>query len=121
MVAMVILTIGLVAIAELMAVTLRLQMLGRNQTEAVRLAQDKLDDLMSLNFTTAASITIGGSLTANVANHNDAVTGYTRRWLVEAGPDSNPDLRLVTVRVSPILTDRRTSTPLDIVTIIRRW
>ena len=44
-VAMMVCTIGLVSMAELMAVTLRLQQLGRNSTSAVRLAQDKIDEL----------------------------------------------------------------------------
>ena len=36
--AIVIMTIAMVSLAELMAITLRLQMLGRNQTAAARLA-----------------------------------------------------------------------------------
>lgn len=140
---MVILTIGLVSLAELMAVSLRLQQLGRNETEAVRLAQDKMDELMMLTFGPPGpgvedpKITLGGSLTANVANHFDTqagadgdftttadnldqLTGYTRRWLVEAGPDGDPNLRLVTVRVIPTNVDSRTTAPYELVSIIRR-
>ena len=123
---MMVLTIGLVSLAELLAVSIRLQQLGRNETQAVRLAQDKLDQLMSLNFDTALTIQIGGSLTADVANYNDTdVQGYTRRWLVAAGPDSAggpvPDLRMITIRVIPDVADRRTASPYDLVSIIRRW
>ena len=57
--------------AELMAVTLRLQQLGRNQTAATRLAQDKIDELMSRNWAAAPQLAVGGSLTADVANHFD--------------------------------------------------
>ena len=122
MVAMVILTIGLVAMAEMLAVTLRLQQLGRNESAAVRLAQDKLDQLMSLNFDTATTIAIGGSLSANSANHFDTdVAGYTRRWVVAAGPDASADLRQITIRVIPGNRDRRTASPYDLVSIIRRW
>lgn len=121
MVAMVILTIGLVSLAELLAISLRMQQLGRNETEAVRLATDKLDQLNSLNFDTAATIQIGGSLTANVADHFDTdVQGYTRRWLVEAGPDGNPDLRQITIRVIPTLIDVRTTSEFEMISIIRR-
>ncbi len=49
-------TIALVSLAELMAITLRLQMLGRNETAAVRLAQDKIDELMTQNFNTALTV-----------------------------------------------------------------
>jgi prepilin-type N-terminal cleavage/methylation domain-containing protein len=53
LVAMVIMTVALVAMAELMAITLRLQMLGRNETSAVRLVQSKIDQLVAVNFTSA--------------------------------------------------------------------
>ena len=52
--AIVIMTIALVSLSELMAITLRLQMLGRNQTAAARLAQDKVDELMTQKFTTGS-------------------------------------------------------------------
>ena len=123
MVALVILTIGLVSLAELLAVSLRLQQLGRNGTAAVRIAQDKLDWLETANFTTEPAIQIapGGSLTADVANYNDVdVQGYKRRWRVQPGPDGDPDLRMVTIRVIPDSTDRRTVSPYDLVSIIRR-
>ena len=119
---MLIVTVGMVSIAQLMAVTLRMQQLGRNQTEAVRLAQDKIDQMMSLDFDAAATIQIGGDLEANVADHFDTdVQGYTRRWVVAAGPDANPNLRELTMVVIPDLADRGTRTPAQLVTIIRRW
>ncbi len=140
-VAMMVCTIGLVAMAELMAVTLRLQQLGRNSTSAARLAQDKIDELTTLPFNPAAgnynaAIACGGSLADNsVATHNDrpmedngtpndltddtVSKGYTRRWLVGPGPDFDPDLRQVTVRVIPDVTDRRTASPYDLTTFIR--
>lgn len=127
LVAMVICMIGLVSMAELMAVTLRLQQLGRNSTAAVRLAQDKVDELMAQNFATGASIQCGGSLTDDDnANYNDQPVdfdgnpqGYRRRWVVSAGPDSDPRLRTVTVRVIPIISDNRIVRPFDLTTIIR--
>ena len=127
MVAMVILTIGLVSLAELLAVSLRLQQLGRNETQAVRLAQDKLDQLMSLDWDAALPIQINAvdSLASNVANYFDTEDGYTRRWDVAAGPNSaagaEPNIRLVTIRVIPDVTDRRTASPYELVSIIHRW
>lgn len=125
MVSMVILTIGLVSLAELLAVTIRLQQLGRNETSAVRLAEGLLDQLRSQDFDLSANIQIGGSLTANVTNYNDTVDGYRRRWLVEAGPASAagavPDLRQVTIRVIPDVTDGRVASTFELVTIIHRW
>lgn len=123
---MVILTVALVSMAELMAITIRMQMLGRNQTSATRLAQDKIDELMSQDFATSANVAIGGSLNADVANYFDAPSGlYNRRWQVSAGPVDPPvpanSLRILTVRVIPVVTDRRTSTPTDLTTLIRCW
>jgi len=128
LVAMCILTVALVSMAELMAITLRMQMLGRNHTSAVRLAQDKVDELMTQNFNTAAPVSIGGSLTADVANHFDDPNdggdmAYKRRWVVAAGP-ADPgvpanSIRILTVRVIPIVTDLRTSPPTDLTTLIR--
>lgn len=127
LVAMVVLTIGLVSMAEMLAVTLRLQQLGRSETEAVRLAQDKLDQLMSLNFATAPEIQLNvvDSLASNVANYFDTVPGYTRRWDIAAGPDSAAGpvatIRQVTVRVIPDVRDNRTAANYELVTIIHSW
>ncbi len=122
---MVILTIGLVSLAELLAVTMRLQQLGRNETSAVRLAEDLMDQLRSLNFDTAPALQIGGSLSNDVTNFNDTVPGYRRRWVVAAGPASAagavPNLRQITVRVIPDVSDGRTASTYEIVTIIHRW
>lgn len=122
--ATVILSVGLVSLAEIMAITVRMQMLGRNQTSAVRLAQDGLDRLMSLNFDAAPEIQLSASdtLASDVANYFDTpAPGYTRRWFVAPGPDANPNLRQVTVRIIPETVDRRTSTPVDLISVIRRW
>lgn len=129
---MVILTVALVSMAELMAITLRMQQLGRNQTQAARMAQDKIDELMSQNFATSAQVSIGGSLTADVANHFDVPTlagvqqPYWRRWTVAAGP-ADPgvagvnQVRILTVRVTPKVFDTRTVATTEITTLIRCW
>ena len=85
LVATVILTVALVALAEMMAITLRMQMLGRNETNAARLAQTKLDELIGSvqNWDTAPEIQVGGSLSTNQTNYNDApIAGFVRRWTV---------------------------------------
>ena len=134
-VAMMVCTVGLVAMAELLAVTLRLQQLGRNSTSAVRLAQDRVDALTTMNFATNPSVACGGSLVANVANYNnipledngtpnnpadDTITkGYRVRWMVAAGPDGDLNLRTVSVRVIPDVNDGRTASTYNLVTVIR--
>ena len=115
---MVILTVGLVSMAEMMAVTLRMQMLGRNETASIRLVQSKIDELVAVNFTNA-SVAVGGSLTSNVTNYNDTPTaGYTRRWQI-AAIAGETRVRTLTVRVVPTSTDARTTAQVELTTIIR--
>lgn len=124
LIASLILTVGLIALADLLAVTIRMHQLGRGSTTATRYAQGKLEELMKLNFSTAPAIQITGqnSLDSNVANYFDTpASGYSRRWQVEAGPGGNAKLRLVTVRVIPVLADRRVAAEARITTILRSW
>ena len=124
-VAMLVCVVGLVGLAQMLAVTLRMQQLGRNSTSAVRLAQDKIDELSSVPFG-QPSVACGGSLATNMTNYNDSVaaaagsvTGYTRRWQIVAGPDGDLNIRQVTVRLIPIRADRRVETQYDLVGFIR--
>ena len=125
MVALLVCTVGLVGMAQMLAVTLRMQQLGRNSTSATRMAQDKLDELSSLSFATAPQVQCGGSLDANVTNYNDVpvVNGqnqpYRRRWLVAAGPDNDPQLRRVTVRIIPDVVHRNQAAQINLVTVLR--
>jgi prepilin-type N-terminal cleavage/methylation domain-containing protein len=124
-VAMLVCVVGLMGMASLLVVTLRMQLLGRNSTSEVRMAQEKVDELSAMSFTTGAQVQCGGSLTADTANYNDVpqVNGqnqpYVRRWLVQAGPDADPQLRMVTIRLIPTNPDRNVATQYDLVTIIR--
>jgi prepilin-type N-terminal cleavage/methylation domain-containing protein len=127
LIATVILTIALVSIAELMAITLRMQMLGKNETSAVRLAQSKIDELVAVNFDPAVStaVVIGGDLDTNAAGYFDTPTnaagdslGFTRRWRI-AAVAGYTNVRTLTVRVVPNIADRRTTGQVELVTIIR--
>jgi prepilin-type N-terminal cleavage/methylation domain-containing protein len=132
LIAVVILTVALVALAEMMAITLRMQMLGRNETNAARIAQAKLDELVGVSQTNwaSASIAIGGNLDADVNNYNDVpqfdgqnVPNVKRRWLVSLGPtDAGGDaghLRFVTVRVIPTTTGSRGNATVELTTLLR--
>ena len=94
LIAAVILTVALVALAQLLA--------------------------MKMNFTTNPSIQVGGALNANTNNYFDvpANSGYTRRWQVAAGPGANPALRVVTIRVVP---DVPVGDPFEVTTVLRSW
>lgn len=118
LIAMVILTVALVSMAELMAITLRLQMMGRNETASVRLVQSKIDQLVAVNFTNAV-VAVGGSLTSDVTNYNDTpVAGYKRRWQI-AAIAGETRVRTLTVTVIPDVKDSRTNRQVQLTTIIR--
>ena len=124
LVATLVLTIGLLAMAELLAVSLRMHQLGRNSTTATRLAQDKFEEMMKMNFNTNPAIspvTCASALASNVTSCWDAPanSGFIRRWQVAAGPTVR--LRTVTVRVIPESTDMRVGTDFTVTSLIRSW
>lgn len=115
---MVILTIALVSMAELMAITMRLQMLGRNETASIRLAQSKIDQLVAVNFTNA-TVAVGGSLTSDTTGYFDTpVNNYKRRWQI-AAIAGETRVRTLTVRIIPDIADRRANAQVELTTIIR--
>ena len=121
-VARVILTVAMVSMAELMAITLRMQMMGRNETAATRLAQSKIDELVALNFNTNATVNVGGSLIEDEAGYNDDPDpGFHRRWAIApvgtVGPQKS--VRVLTVTIIPTVNDRRTNAQVELTTIIR--
>ena len=84
----------------------------------MRLAQGKIDELIKLNFDTAADIAVGGSLDADTATYfEEPASGVTVRWLVEDGPVE--DTRVLTVRVVNLHAQQYRET--DLTTIIRQW
>ena len=123
LISMVIMMVGLVAVAQLLAVSVQTHLLGRRTSESSLLATAKLEELAKLNHTTAAAIQITPTppdpLAANVANYFDQVNGYTRRWLVTAGPTA--DTRRVTVRVLPPDNQQPWAKTVDVTTILRQW
>jgi prepilin-type N-terminal cleavage/methylation domain-containing protein len=119
LIAMVILTVALVSMAELMAIMLRMQMMGRNETAAVRLIQSKIDEIVNVNFTTTTTANVGGSLSSDVANYFDTpASGFKRRWQISA-ITGETKVRTLTVRIVPTVTDRRTNAEVELSTIIR--
>ena len=118
MVATVVLTIGLVGIAALLAITTEMHLGAREAARSTRLAQDKFDDLMKLDFDSDPEVAIGGDLDSNAADYFDEpMTGVTVRWAVAAGPTD--DTRVVTVRVLNNKAQKYRRT--DLTTIIRQW
>ena len=122
MICALILTVGMIAIAGLLAVTTHMHIGAREAARSTRLAQDKIDELMKLDFDTDAEIAVGGNLDSNQANHFEenpgGQTGITIRWQVD--PHAVPDLRVLTVHVRN-LRSQQYGRDVELSTIIRNW
>ena len=118
MICTLILTTGMLAIAGLLGVSTQMQIGAREAARSMRLAQEKVDQLMKLDFDTADEIAVGGSLTENSENHfEEPLGGITVRWAVAAGPVE--DTRVVTIRVVNLRAQQYRET--DMATIVREW
>lgn len=119
-VAVLVLTVGLVAVAQLLTISARMHRIGRDSAHAARLAQDKGEELMKMSFATSPAVQLGGDLGANAPDHFDVPieSGYTRRWQVAPGPNANPRLRTVTIRLVP---DVPVGDPYEVTMVIRSW
>ena len=125
MICTLILTVGMIAIAGLLAVTTQMHIGAREAARSTRVAQDKIDELMKLDFDGDDDrIDVGGSVDSNEANHfevsPDGQDGITIRWEVEAHPDGIADLRVLTVYVEN-LRSRTYGREVELSTIIRNW
>lgn len=120
LVATLILTIGLTAMAQLLAISVRMHSDAREASLSTQLAQAQVEALVRQPFTAAAvQITGANTLAANTANYFDLPqAGVMRRWNVVAGPAANT--RLLTVRVINNRA-RQYGAQVDISTIIRQW
>jgi type II secretory pathway pseudopilin PulG len=119
-----ILVFGLVALAHLLSVTLRMHSLAANSAQATRVAQGKLDELNRMDYANAPQIQVTPTgldpLVANVANYFDAPgPGVTRRWRVQAGPPGT-QTRVVTIRVL-VWPETGTGRQLELTSLVRQW
>jgi Tfp pilus assembly protein PilV len=118
MVASLVLTIGLVGLAQLLAVATVMHSDARQATTSTVLAQAKMDELMKVNGMSLSSIQLG-SLASNMAGYFDEpANGVTRRWQVNEGPVDNTWLLQVTVENKGGRLYGGTET---LTTVIREW
>jgi Tfp pilus assembly protein PilV len=121
LVASVILTLGLVSMAQLLGVTTVMHTDAKEASMATQLAQAKIDELIKLNMATAPAVQISGTgtLTTNTANYFDTPQeGITRRWRVQAGPAAN--IRVLTVRIVNVRA-RHYGNQVELTTLLRQW
>ena len=125
LVATVILGVGMLALAGLMATVMGRHTRASITQEMVALSESKLEELRASSIIKAADtiqITIGGSTTASMANHADTIQApgvgrsYYRRWAVTAGPAGT---RKVDLNISMTQThNRHKISPMDFSTLL---
>lgn len=123
MVALVLLAVGVLALASVLLGTSQRTDRVASQLDFAAAAESKLEDLWSASYTVtndSLSLSLGGSLTGDEPYHSDVFTTaegreFQRRWEVTGGPGKT---RHVTVRVTA--TAGRTVSHRDYETLIYR-
>jgi hypothetical protein len=123
MLAIIVLTVGLLGMASTMASMTRYQDLSAVHADMTALGDHKIEQLrVAATYMTADTmqLVIGGSLTVPTALHVDTLVErgrtFIRLWQVQAGPGG---ARQVNLRVQPLVDDARTPSQLDFTTLIQ--
>ena len=126
LVSMIVLSVGMLGLAGLMASALRRDRVSTSRSEVVSVAESKLEELRSYAQLPStdplrARLATGGSLTANVTNYTDstlALNGrwYYRRWQISDG--AAVGTRRITLRVTPQTRLRYDTPSLDFTTLM---
>lgn len=122
-VAMFILSIGVLGMASILAGTSRRHERSVSHADLTAAAESKLEDLRSasaLGSADTVELAEGGSLTTSEADHADSLRTpearwILRRWTVEDGPGGT---RAVTVRVRPAEVARNDHNALDLSSLV---
>jgi prepilin-type N-terminal cleavage/methylation domain-containing protein len=123
MLAIIVLTVGILGLASTMASMTRYQDLSAAHADMTALADNRLEQLrVAASYRTADTLQLveGGSLTIPTAPYTATVMergrNYVLTWVVVAGPGGT---RGVTLRVAPLVDDARTPARLDFSTLIQ--
>lgn len=124
MLAIIVLAVGVLALAGTMLGMMRYQLLASNRAEMVSMGDSKLEILRGAGVSQSADTTqlaVGGSLTSSQNLHADTLTSsggrtFYRRWLVTAGPVAST--RDVQLRIVPQIDDRTTPSKMDVHTMV---
>ena len=117
MVALVLLGIGILSIANLFPLGSRSQLRDRMRTSGADLAQQKMEQLRTVAWS-AADLDVGThpSGSGETLTLTDEGT-FNRRWIVESQPGAFADMKKVTVRV---IWTYQTPDTVDLTTYFRR-
>ena len=122
LVAIVILAVGIVAMASVSSPIRQLQLQSEMRIEMTHIAQSKLEEIRALGegkqFGT--DLALGGSLDESLADYSETAEGqgirtYAVRWLIADGPSST---FLVTLRVIPLAATKYDPAPMDFQTLV---
>lgn len=123
MLAIIVLTVGLLGLASTMASMTRYQDLSAVHADMTALGDHKIEQLrVAATYMTADTmqLVVGGSLAVPTAQYVDTLVErgrtFLRLWQVQAGPGGT---RQVTLRVQPLVDDARTPSRLDFNTLIQ--
>ncbi len=123
MLAIIVLTVGLLGLASTMASMTRYQDLSAVHADMTALGDHKIEQLrVAATYMTADTmqLVVGGSLTVPTALHVDTLVErgrtFIRLWQVQDGPGGT---RQVALRVQPLVDDARTPSRLDFSTLIQ--
>lgn len=123
--AIMLLTVGMLAMAGVLASSSKLQKVSQSRGEMTTLAEAKLEELRSYGATAPgdalrANLNLGGSRTSSVTGYSDQVTGvsgqtFRRRWEIVNGIAGTREVRL---RVAPVTPSRGQLSRLDFTTLV---
>ena len=102
LVAMVIFVFGIVAVAALMIEGTRLQIFSQNSTNGNALVKTRIERMQLLQDSDPQRA-VGGSLTADLADHFELPPGsaFVVRWTVAAGPAGTQDVTVAALPLDP--------------------
>jgi prepilin-type N-terminal cleavage/methylation domain-containing protein len=120
MIAIIVLTVGLLGMASTMASMTRYQDLATVHADMTALGDHKIEQLRVLAIHDPAQLAPGGSITVPTAGYADSLVErgrmFIRLWAVAAGPAGTQQ---VSLRVRPQVDDARTPAQLDFNTLIQ--
>jgi len=95
LIALVVIVIGVLAVSSMMVLAIRLQVLSRDTTLAIGLAEVKLEELRYMDPADPER-TLGGDLKSNVVDHFENANGnlFTVRWKIDPGPINTQDITI---------------------------
>jgi prepilin-type N-terminal cleavage/methylation domain-containing protein len=118
MLSIVVLAVGLVSIVGISGYVSRANTVSNDLSILATAAQDEVDRLRTATWSLSTedpALAVGGSLTADVADHFSTRTGspigdLKVRWVVSEGPGTTGDVRTITILVvetipSPLMGD----------------